>query len=128
MSTQNIEHGLSIGFHRINDELYMKMIIKGKLTHDDYKIITPLFENALLGIKKPKIKALIDARDFKGWDLHAAWDDLKLGLKHSSQFTQIAYVGTKKWENYMIKVSDWFTSGEIRFFEDISDAMLWLDI
>lgn len=128
MSHFSEEHGLSIGLHRVNNEFYMKLVIQGRLTHEDYKIITPLLDNAVQGVHQAHIKVLIDARDFDGWDLHAAWDDLKLGLKHNKEFVKVAYVGSKEWEERLIKISNWFTCGDMQYFEDISEAMLWLEL
>ena len=36
--------------------------------------------------------------DFHGWDLHAAWDEFKFGLKHDADFERIAMVGDRKWQ------------------------------
>ncbi|MEA3374287.1 MAG: STAS/SEC14 domain-containing protein [Campylobacterota bacterium] len=120
------EHGISIGFRRSGDHVYLKIQISGRLEHDDYDLMVPMIENAISGIKKPKIKVLIDAIDFEGWDLRAAWDDLKFGLEHNSEFTELAFVGNKKWEEYSIKISNWFMHAKMRYFEDIEDARQWL--
>ncbi len=77
-----------------------------------------MVENALFGIKEPNIKVLVDAREFDGWELRAAWDDLKFGLKHSKEFTKLAFVGNKEREAHSIKISNWFMSGDIKYFED----------
>jgi len=59
--------------------------------------------------------------------MKAAWDDLKFGLIHSKEFTKLAFVGNKEWESYSIKISNWFMSGEMKYFEDIEDASIWLN-
>jgi hypothetical protein len=87
----------------------------------------PVVENAIIGVDEPKIKLLVDAREFDGYELRAAWDDLKFGLKHNKEFTKLAFVGSKGWEEYDAKVSNWFISGELRYFEDIESAMQWLN-
>ena len=89
-------HGLSIGIERINSSFFLKLKATGKLTHEDYKIIDPLIDAALYGIKQPKIKVLIDGTDLEGWEFQAAWDDFKLGLKHNNEFEKIAIYGNKK--------------------------------
>jgi len=120
------EHGISVGISRIGEYVYMQMSITGKLEHEDYVLMVPMLENAIAGIQKPKIEVLVDATDFEGWALEAAWDDLKFGMKHKDEFTKIAFVGNKKWEEYGIKVSNWFMSGEMRYFEDINAAKEWI--
>lgn len=121
------EHGVSVGIRRIGDHVYLKMELSGRLEHDDYELMVPMIESAISGIEKPKIEVLVDAIDFGGWDLRAAWDDLKFGLKHNSEFTKLAFVGNKKWEEYGIKISNWFINARMRYFEDIEEAHQWLE-
>lgn len=122
----NNKNGISIGLNRIKNYFFIKMEIIGSLTHDDYEIITPMLENALQGVEEPKISLLIDATKFDGWSLQAAWDDLKLGLKHNKDFEKIAFVGNKSWQEYSIKISNWFSLGTMEYFENIEDALVWL--
>ncbi len=121
------EHGVSIGISRVGEAFFLKLKIHGKLTHEDYAMMIPMIENALVGVKEPEIRVLVDARDFEGWELQAAWDDLKFGLRHNKEFSKLAFVGDKSWEKYSIKISNWFMSGDMRYFEDIEDAITWLN-
>ncbi len=125
MSNSN-KHGISIGLNRVKNYFFIKMDIIGSLTHEDYEIITPMLENALQGVEEPKISLLIDATQFDGWSLQAAWDDLKLGLKHNKDFEKIAFIGNKSWQEYSIKISNWFSLGKMEYFENIEDALVWL--
>ena len=119
-------HGLSIGIERVNDNFFLSFKAIGKLTHDDYQTITPMIESALLGVKQPKIKAIFDASQLDGWELRAAWDDFKLGLKHGSEFEKIAIYGNKRWQEMSAKIGSWFISGEVKYFEDYDEALEWL--
>jgi len=120
------KHGLTVGIDRINNKFYLTLKAVGKLTHEDYKVITPVIDSALKGIKEPKIDALMDITDLDGWELRAVWDDFKLGLQHGSEFEKIALYGNKKWQEVVTKVGSWFMSGEVQYFENINDAMFWL--
>lgn len=122
----NARHGLSIGIERINDEFFLSLKAVGKLTHEDYKIITPLIDSALKGVSHPKIKAIIDGTEMEGWEPRAAWDDFKLGLKHGSEFEKIAIYGNKNWQVICAKMGSWFISGEVKYFESDSSALAWL--
>jgi hypothetical protein len=124
--SNNHKHGISIGLSRVKNYFFIKMDIVGSLTHEDYEIIAPLLENALQGVDAPKISLLIDATKFDGWGLQAAWDDLKLGLKHNKDFEKIAFVGNKSWQEYSIKISNWFSLGKMEYFENMEDALAWL--
>jgi len=119
-------HGLSIGIERIDEAFFLSLKAIGKLTHEDYKIITPMIDSALEGVKDPKINVIIDGTELEGWELRAAWDDLKLGLKHGREFEKIAIIGNKKWQEYSARMGSWFISGEVRFFESVSEALDWL--
>ncbi len=120
-------HGLSIGIERVDDNFFMSLKATGKLTHDDYKTITPMIDSALEGIKEPKVKVLIDGTELEGWELRAAWDDFKLGLKHGNEFDKIAIYGNKNWQEIAAKVGSWFISGEVKYFENYTDALAWLN-
>lgn len=119
-------HGLSVGIERVNDNLYLSITVAGKLTHNDYETITPLLNGALEGISTPEVNVFFDATELEGWELRAAWDDLKLGLRHGSKFKKIAIVGGKNWLKYASSIGTWFTHGEIESFEDVKSAYQWL--
>jgi len=121
-----VEHGISVGLSRINDEIFLKMKVVGKLSHDDYQKFLPMIERALQETEQPHVKLLFDATEFDGWELKAAWDDLKFGLEHKKAFTKIAFVGSKTWEKIGLKVTNWFMSGEMEYFEDYDKAIDWL--
>ena len=121
-----IRHGLSIGIERVNKEFFLSLKATGKLTHDDYEKINPMIDAALEGVSDPKIKVYIDGSEFEGWELRAAWDDFKLGLKRGNEFEKIAIFGNKKWQEYSAKIGSWFMSGEVKYFDDADDALSWL--
>lgn len=119
-------HGLSIGIERLDDDIFLTLKAVGKLTHEDYKIITPMIDSALREVKQPQVKVLIDGTQLEGWELRAAWDDFKLGLKHNNEFVKIAIYGNKHWQQITAKVGSWFISGEVKYFESVDAALTWL--
>ena len=68
--------------------------------------------------------------DFKGWDgLDAAKADAKLGGKQYHQVEKAAFIGEKKWQEWMVKLMDPFTRRtEERFFdlEQLDEAWQWV--
>lgn len=115
-----------MGMERIGDEIILSFKAVGKLTDEDYKVITPLIEKFLEDVKEPKVKMLFDAREFEGWELKAAWDDFKLGLKYGNEISKVAIVGGPKWLEALAKLSKWFVSGEVKTFENMQEALEWL--
>ncbi|AXX92614.1 STAS/SEC14 domain-containing protein [Malaciobacter molluscorum LMG 25693] len=122
------KHGIDIGLQKVNNNFFLTMKVKGKLTHEDYETIFPILDNALEGITQPKIKALVDCSEFEGWELQAAWDDIRLGLKHGNEFEKIAIINNKKWLEISASVVSWFIQGEIKNFENEQEAFNWLDV
>ena len=120
-------HGLSIGIERTGDNFFLSIKAQGKLTHRDYEKMTPMLDSALAEVKQPKVKMFIDGTELEGWETRAAWDDLKIGLKHGNEFEKIAIYGNKKWQEMSAKIGRWFLSGEVKYFEDENEAITWLN-
>lgn len=75
------------------------------------------------GVNDPKIKCFADLTELEGWELRAAWDDFKIGLKHGSEFEKVAIVGNKCWEEFSAKVGSWVMSAKIEYFEDADSGL-----
>jgi len=101
--------------------------LSGKLHDDDYKVLVPEVEAVIA--KEGSVRILMHLIDFKGWDLHAAWDDMKFGIQHCHDFERVAIVGDKTWEEWMAKLSSPFTASGSRFFDptDIDGAWDWIN-
>ena len=122
-----LKHGISVGIERYgDDDFFVGFKAIGTLTHQDYEVMVPVLEAALAGVKDPDIYALVDVTELEGWELQAAWDDLKLGVKHVRHFERIAIVGKTTLQEVMAKLANWFTPAEVKFFVDKLDAITWL--
>jgi hypothetical protein len=101
--------------------------VTGKLHDEDYKTFVPLLEEAI-STAKGKVRLLAQFEDFHGWDWHAAWDDLVLGVKHYSDVERLALVGDRDWERLMAAFCKPFTQATVKYFEafDIDAAWAWL--
>jgi len=121
-----VRHGLSVGLERVGNEFFWSLRVAGKLRHEDYEIIVPMLEAAMEGVDDPHVRVFIDATQLEGWEMRAAWDDLKLGLKHGREFSKIAIVGNSQWQALGTRIASWFISGEAKYFEDEKSAMEWL--
>ncbi|MGI2109284.1 STAS/SEC14 domain-containing protein [Shewanella frigidimarina] len=99
----------------------------GQLTLEDYQQFLPQLETQIKRLGK--ISLLFEFDNFTGWDLDAAIDDIKFGMKHLSDFDRIAMVGDKSWEHWMAIIAKPFLiSSEVRYFnrEDLQQAWDWL--
>jgi hypothetical protein len=100
--------------------------VSGKLTDDDYKTFVPQIEKAIE--QSGTIRLLWYMEDFHGWDVHAAWDDLKNWMKYNDLIDRIAMVGDKKWEEWMTKLSNPFAKAEVKYYDhfQLGEAWKWL--
>ncbi|MFV8781105.1 STAS/SEC14 domain-containing protein [Microbulbifer sp. SA54] len=120
-------HGFSVSIERAGDErVLLSLHARGKLEHQDYETFVPMLESAIAGMEHPKVDVLFDMRELEGWEIRAAWDDLKLGIKHGRQFNRVAMIGSKYWQEAAAKIGSWFIGGEARLFDEPAEALAWL--
>ena len=100
--------------------------LSGKLHDEDYKQFVPTVETILT--TEGKVRLFVQFEEFHGWDMHAAWDDLKFALKHYSDFERIAMVGDRKWEKWMASFCKPFTKAKVKYFDvsEVDAAWKWL--
>jgi len=115
---------------RLDEESGGKLLaihVSGTLTKTDYEQLTPEFERLVQ--QHGKIRLLFDMSDFHGWKAGAAWEDLKLDVKHYAHIERIAMVGDKEWERVMATFWKPFNKATIRYFDhgDAAAARQWLD-
>ncbi|MCF2910648.1 STAS/SEC14 domain-containing protein [Pseudoalteromonas sp. DL2-H2.2] len=119
-------HSISVDTERLNGGLLMSFKALGKVSHADYMAIKAVIESALRAAAGEQIRVLVDVTEFEGWELHAAWDDVALALRHSHDFYKIAVLGNSRWQKLAAMVGNWFVDGESRYFEDKAHALSWL--
>ena len=102
--------------------------VSGELTTEDYDSLLPKLDEAIAA--HGKINLLMVMGDFEGWsDLDAAKADFKLGTHQYRQVEKAAYIGSKKWQKWIVKILDPFTRRtDERFFnpEELDDAWNWI--
>ena len=101
--------------------------MSGKLKDEDYSAFVPQADK-IVADAHGKVRVLVQFEDFRGWDLHGAWDDFKFGVKHYSDTERIAVVGDRKWEEWLARMWKPFTVSEVRFYDTdrADEAWAWL--
>jgi hypothetical protein len=117
---------MPVQLQEIDDGSILEVRVTGKLVHEDYQGFVPEFDRLVK--RHGKIRLLFEMSDFHGWELQAAWDDLKLGVKHVADIERIAMVGDKRWEKWMAAFCRPFTKAKIRYFKSdaFDQARNWL--
>lgn len=126
MAVKIKEHGIGIAIKREKKRLFVELTMLGKLTHGDYQVFVPIIDKALREAKGLEADLIVDMTKFKGWEMAAAWDDLKFGVKHRNAFKKMAVVGDKKWEELSVKMMSYLSKGKMKFFKDREKALAWL--
>jgi hypothetical protein len=86
-----------------------------KVTKLDLEIIAPLLEARIE--EYHKIALFVEMHDFHGWTSSGFWADTKFDLKHHGDFSRIAMVGDRKWEEWMAALAKPFTSAKVRYYD-----------
>ena len=100
--------------------------LSGKLHDEDYRRFVPMIESILTA--EGKVRLFVQFEEFQGWDMHAAWDDFKFGLRHYSDFERIVMVGDRRWEKWLASVCKPFTKAKVKYFDksEVDAAWKWL--
>ena len=102
--------------------------LSGEVTAEDYDVMVPKMDEAIAAAGK--INMLVVMGDFK-WrgGLEGAKADFRMGTHQYRQVEKAAFVGEKKWHEWMVKIMDPFTGRtDERFFdlEDLEEAWQWV--
>jgi hypothetical protein len=102
------------------------VIAKGKLSKEDYEAFVPAIERLIK--EEGKVRLIFEMHDFHGWEAGALWEDIKFDLKHFADIERLALVGDKKWEEWMAKFCQPFTTADIRYFDQsrAAEAESWI--
>jgi SpoIIAA-like len=100
----------------------------GKLTEDDYRSrLVPRLESLIERFGSVRVLFYTD-ETFQSWDLHSAWANTALDVRHRADFERIAVVGAPAWEAWCLKLAGLLMAGEIRTFQpdQLQQAWNWL--
>ena len=100
----------------------------GTLTAEDYDVMVPKLDEAIAA--SGKINMLVEMGDFK-WraGLEGAKADFKFGTHQYRLVEKAAFVGEKKWQEWMVRLMDPFTRRtDERFFDlgQLDEAWNWV--
>ena len=109
-----------------NDGKILVVHVKGKLVKADYEHFVPEFERLVQQHGKQRV--MFDMTGLHGWDVGAAWEDVKLDIEHFADIDRLAMVGDKKWQHGMEMFFKPFTKAMTRYFDhaDAAEARKWL--
>ena len=100
--------------------------VSGKLTQEDYEKLIPTWQRVIA--RAGAMRLLLVMEDFHGWEIGAAWDDLRFEIEHRQSVERVAMVGDKAWEKWMIKIGALFAPDLVKYFDasEIAEAEKWV--
>lgn len=96
----------------------------GELTLADFRE----FEAAVVRerLHAPRLRLLMDFTGLAGYTLDVAWEELKFTRVHAHDFQRIAVVADGQWVPWLGWVEAAFTDAEVRVFDNVPAAEVWL--
>ncbi len=101
--------------------------VSGKLTHPD--LVAVQQRAAELLKQQHKMRILVLAEEFEGWEQQGDWGDLGFQVENDQFIERMALVGKKKWTDLaMLFTAKGFRKFPIEFFppEAAAQARAWL--
>ena len=111
-------------FEITDEDGYTKIVVQGKLTHDDY--VNTLIPEIDKIAKAGNMKIMNVMKDFSGIEFKALIDDLKTAFKHRKDFKKVAVVTNQAWMKIGLNIFKNIVDGEVQIFKAESDAEAWL--
>lgn len=130
-ATLPIDGHLKENIHMIKTEILsanvLKIIAPEKLKADDFRQIAPQVDTLIS--QYGKIRLLIDASGFDGWENIAAFESHAGFVKdHQQKIERIAVIAGHEWQHWLIGAVRIFLHPEVRAFNTSheSEARQWI--
>lgn len=111
-------NSVTVGIEQLNNKIFVKLSVIGKVTHDNYAAVIPLMETALDNDDVPTKLVLVDILNMDGYEVKAALDDLKFWHNVHFHVDKVAIVTSKKWLSEATKIYDKLSKIKFKVFED----------
>ena len=105
----------------------LQLKVRGLLKKADHERIVQIAKAAIE--REGKIRALIIAEDFEGWEQHEDWGDVSFMMQEGQQIEKMAIVGDEKWKDDAFAfTAKGFRATAIEFFpvSRMNEARTWL--
>lgn len=105
---------------------FVNIAASGTLVREDYRGFVAEFERLVR--ERGKLRILFDARELKGWDSGALWEEVKFDARHVSEIERLAMAGTKTWHHAIEAFFKPFAAPKMRYFDggEMTQAREWL--
>jgi hypothetical protein len=101
--------------------------IAGKLTHPELRAVQQQAAEILR--RQSKMRVLVLAENFEGWERGGAWGDLSFQMENDPRIEKMAIVGDRKWEDLAVLfAAKGLRRFPVEYFQsaDLAKARAWL--
>jgi hypothetical protein len=105
----------------------LQVKIRGVLQKADHERIIRIAKEVIA--REGKIRALIIAEGFEGWERHEDWGDVSFMMEEGQHIEKMAIVGDEKWrDDTLAFTAKGFRPTDIEFFpaSRMNEARIWL--
>jgi hypothetical protein len=105
----------------------LQVELRGLLKKSDHERIIQIAKEAIA--REGKIRALVIAEAFEGWERSGDWGDVTFMMEEGQQIEKMAIVGDEKWrDDALAFTAKGFRPTAIEFFlsSRINEARTWL--
>ena len=105
----------------------LKIVVPDKLKADDFRQIAPQIDSLIS--QHGKIRLLIDASGFNGWENITAFEKHAGFVKnHQQKIERIAVIAAHEWQHWLIGAVRIFVHPEVRAYDKshASEALRWI--
>jgi hypothetical protein len=106
----------------------LQLKVRGMLKQAEHERIIQIAKQAIA--REGKIRALIIAEDFEGWEQHENWGDVSFMVEEGQHVEKMAIVGDEKWrDDALAFTAKGFRPTAIEFFPPsrMNEARTWLN-
>ena len=107
----------------------LQLKIRGMLKKADHERIIQIAKEAIA--REGKIRALIIAEAFEGWERSGDWGDVSFMIEEGQHIEKMAIVGDEKWrDDALAFTAKGFRPTDIEFFQAsrMNEARMWLSV
>ena len=101
----------------------IEISVSGKLCKEDYSQFVPKIEQLIN--EHQKVRILFNMHDFHGWNVAAAWEDLKFSWRHFNDIDRIAVISEENQESERSTFCAPCSSYKTKFFDRLNESAAW---
>ena len=119
-------HGFTLEAVELSPVPVITVVARGQLTHQDYLSLIPQLQAAIDEQTSDRFRLVLDARELRGWEPRAAFDDLRQSIDHGLYVERVALITDARWLSLLSRLAGLMMPGQIRSFREREAGDVWV--